>query len=495
MLWIDALCINQSDLKERAQQVQMMRLIYAQANRVVIWLGEHTDHLPHDSIPAIRKLLELDTDVFDAELMKHRDIDSLNLEDPATLLTHGLNLLRLPWFRRIWVVQEVYHAKRLRIHLGDQVCSWPLVLYIHEFAACRLRFYRLLDLRLTRTFSELFRLTSADKSDENGYSSAPFLTTPAPSSTIMPLLFCLDMEASDPRDRLFAMRDLVPLLGEIGMIADYEKDVAGVFRDFTRAWIVNQQSLFILSTIHHSVRRTWPRMADLPPPNPDDSRRSSWSFWHDGKFAWGSNVLAGKEYLACGDTALDMTLLSTIQNPLSILLRGRVVSTIAIIGPFSIGLSEEFVGKAESEELTRAWVQVCDPWNEQNFLIANDPHTYELKDDALYYHQMTHASYSQATLGGLQCHADHFFHTSDEIHGLCPHTARPGDLLVVLNGGDVPYILRPCSSVASISGKNHKSGSAESTSVTLVGECYIVSYMSGQAVRDPRLREEVFEIF
>jgi hypothetical protein len=42
MLWIDALCINQSDLKERAQQVQMMRLIYAQANRVVIWLGEHT---------------------------------------------------------------------------------------------------------------------------------------------------------------------------------------------------------------------------------------------------------------------------------------------------------------------------------------------------------------------------------------------------------------------------------------------------------------------
>lgn len=40
ILWIDAICINQDDLKERAQQVVQMRDIYSRANEVLICLGE-----------------------------------------------------------------------------------------------------------------------------------------------------------------------------------------------------------------------------------------------------------------------------------------------------------------------------------------------------------------------------------------------------------------------------------------------------------------------
>ncbi|KAF2964641.1 hypothetical protein GQX73_g8949 [Xylaria multiplex] len=39
-LWIDAICINQKDIKEKSSQVQMMLEIYARAQRVNIWLGE-----------------------------------------------------------------------------------------------------------------------------------------------------------------------------------------------------------------------------------------------------------------------------------------------------------------------------------------------------------------------------------------------------------------------------------------------------------------------
>ena len=39
-LWVDALCINQSDSTERSQQVQLMAHIYAKAFRVLIWLGK-----------------------------------------------------------------------------------------------------------------------------------------------------------------------------------------------------------------------------------------------------------------------------------------------------------------------------------------------------------------------------------------------------------------------------------------------------------------------
>ena len=39
-LWVDALCIDQSNARERNQVVSRMGDIYANAERVIIWLGE-----------------------------------------------------------------------------------------------------------------------------------------------------------------------------------------------------------------------------------------------------------------------------------------------------------------------------------------------------------------------------------------------------------------------------------------------------------------------
>lgn len=39
VLWIDALCINQDDLKEKGHQVAQMGRLYREATRVVVWLG------------------------------------------------------------------------------------------------------------------------------------------------------------------------------------------------------------------------------------------------------------------------------------------------------------------------------------------------------------------------------------------------------------------------------------------------------------------------
>src|SRR5690242_6624948 len=38
-IWIDAICINQSDATERNHQVAFMKDIYVRASRVLIWLG------------------------------------------------------------------------------------------------------------------------------------------------------------------------------------------------------------------------------------------------------------------------------------------------------------------------------------------------------------------------------------------------------------------------------------------------------------------------
>lgn len=39
-IWIDAICINQKDLREKEEQVAQMRNIYHCAVRTIIWLGE-----------------------------------------------------------------------------------------------------------------------------------------------------------------------------------------------------------------------------------------------------------------------------------------------------------------------------------------------------------------------------------------------------------------------------------------------------------------------
>jgi hypothetical protein len=43
--WIDALCINQVDTKERTHQVRLMGQIYASADHVLVWLGKGDDEL------------------------------------------------------------------------------------------------------------------------------------------------------------------------------------------------------------------------------------------------------------------------------------------------------------------------------------------------------------------------------------------------------------------------------------------------------------------
>jgi hypothetical protein len=41
-LWVDALCINQYNLEEKAEQVRVMLSTFQKASRVVVWLGERS---------------------------------------------------------------------------------------------------------------------------------------------------------------------------------------------------------------------------------------------------------------------------------------------------------------------------------------------------------------------------------------------------------------------------------------------------------------------
>jgi hypothetical protein len=87
IIWIDAVCINQNDEREKEQQIQFMAKIYALANRVVVWLGEAAE----DSDQALHWIR-----VAGGKKSKYSPTNE-------TIQQAVIALLHRPWFRRIWV--------------------------------------------------------------------------------------------------------------------------------------------------------------------------------------------------------------------------------------------------------------------------------------------------------------------------------------------------------------------------------------------------------
>ncbi|PFH62177.1 hypothetical protein XA68_14718 [Ophiocordyceps unilateralis] len=100
IIWIDAICINQSDSVEKSHQVQSTAMIYAKANRVVIWLGESA----HDSDGALTEILGAAEEQSTKSSLEKRSIGVL---------------LQRPWFQRIWVLQELAAARHVLIKCGN----------------------------------------------------------------------------------------------------------------------------------------------------------------------------------------------------------------------------------------------------------------------------------------------------------------------------------------------------------------------------------------
>lgn len=87
ILWIDAICIDQSNTIERGDQIRHMAEIYCKANRVIVWLGESAD----DSDRVLKSIRM----AADEEVPRSSDD---NVDRQAILA-----MLKRPWFRRIWV--------------------------------------------------------------------------------------------------------------------------------------------------------------------------------------------------------------------------------------------------------------------------------------------------------------------------------------------------------------------------------------------------------
>ncbi|KAG9503658.1 hypothetical protein J7337_003609 [Fusarium musae] len=125
-LWIDAICIDQTNQREREIQVGIMSEIYGMAARVDIWLGDGGSEAA-EAIRLTRTLSSLAKETRGSEVsLGKSEIESSSLPPiPSEAWKPFVGLLDRNWFRRAWVIQETVLARQAFVWLGNsESISW-----------------------------------------------------------------------------------------------------------------------------------------------------------------------------------------------------------------------------------------------------------------------------------------------------------------------------------------------------------------------------------
>lgn len=134
-LWIDAICLNQADKDEKAQQIPVMGRIYEEARVVHIWLG-HSDPMTGKVFKFIRKAsrlpqvekMEMASQM--AKLMKK----VFGGGDGIRAVRYFSDFANRPWFSRRWIIQEACLAQQATVYCGSYSIPLPsLVLAATRF--------------------------------------------------------------------------------------------------------------------------------------------------------------------------------------------------------------------------------------------------------------------------------------------------------------------------------------------------------------------------
>ena len=271
-LWVDAICINQFDLTERNHQVQQMCAIYSAAKETVIYLGDQDggntglsawNFLERKSEWAMDENGDVDYSIpakMEQKVEFRGDLDDVEID-----------VLERPWFRRVWVFQEVVVSRNLSIQCGSRKISW------NEFCQVLLlnaRYHDRYGFSIGRTekidvVRDMFHARSS-------YQEAHGMGDLVPSwlarvenykggdaSILNTLSRTRQLEAFDPRDKIYAVLGVstgVEVTGEL-IAVNYHKPCSLVYLDFARYIMEKTHSYEVLSYLddwsfgsHHPLR-------------------------------------------------------------------------------------------------------------------------------------------------------------------------------------------------------------------------------------------------
>ncbi|KPM38419.1 hypothetical protein AK830_g8125 [Neonectria ditissima] len=243
-LWIDQLCINQWDLKEKAQQVRQMRHIYSQCRTCLLWMGEIREDIPAADAEEALVILRYMAALFEAGgeegVAVPASLDSdASFRGPLTAL-ESLSIEHNPWWARVWTVQEAVLPQEMTFMWGSLTMPWETMYHA------------------TRTWTgtqpdQLMRRfhVSHDDGVIGGLMAMVIWLKIAKSRDDSPAHLVNRWRfrsATDPRDKIYALMGLctpgtLPTVEQ----CDYDMPVVDVFCDLTFDLMLSDEGLLPLS--------------------------------------------------------------------------------------------------------------------------------------------------------------------------------------------------------------------------------------------------------
>ena len=303
--WIDAICINQSDLKERNTQVAMMGDIYARAANVLIWLGDEDWNskvamvFVEQFIPKLREL----------QVREGRDRNlSYSVSDPS--LWDRLGEPRVPdemfeglakfldraWFKRAWTFQEVVLAREVVIYCGERRVEYRQFMELLDFLDVSDWDMRVSQLSKSTTITadpgRLIQITMMHRriiaaGGPLELKQRELLTRVAGRDEPVALLIAFYdsllstmrcRQATDRRDHIFAIYGIMSRIStKMGIPnpfdePDYSKSPVEIYMETCKAMIERSKSLLPLSNVEHRPDNEKANPLKLPSWVPDFSK-------------------------------------------------------------------------------------------------------------------------------------------------------------------------------------------------------------------------------
>lgn len=236
-LWVDALCIDQSNIPERNHQVGMMGQIYSFATDVIVWLGDTKELID-----------EGHQHYFEFSFADEMRPITRSEDDQVRKLGAAISNTNIPWWTRTWVVQEFSLARRLpKMQYSNIELSFLDFVNIADLLVrCATSEYAVLQVSKLLEFLMGFLATSAFNMRSFSDLAVVFATT----------------ATFDPRDRIYALLSVVSPSIARQIVPDYNKSVADVFVEATYAEISSLRSLLLLKLVR--CRGKSGDMAHLP---------------------------------------------------------------------------------------------------------------------------------------------------------------------------------------------------------------------------------------
>ncbi|KAI0120263.1 heterokaryon incompatibility protein-domain-containing protein [Hypoxylon sp. NC0597] len=572
LFWIDALCINQKDVQECAEQVKLMRRLYTTASMVCIWLGNELviPEVPASKLQTSRidrafgrtRLAELDPMAvvlsFFAQALRNSDrvklneygmpdVDLLGFPSQKTPEHKILGaFFNQPYFHRVWIVQEAVLAREAKVLVGPWELDWKsFAEAVHILDAGNLRNPFTLQLRVTGVVSE-------ESSSGVDIPAALYLCQiqrlPGRKEGLFPLLNkSRTRKATKEVDHVFAV---LGLAGDVAnatelsqelVAVDYKKPVAQVFRDATWFIILNHATLRPLAAAEFLEERPIP---DCPSWVPiwSEPRRTSGidyeSFHADAGQKMNIQKVENANELKVSGFSLDSIISVTsglVDEKLAVRTEDELVewhypprqeeidfvkSAWSLITDFyrSIlngssspvttsqdsntqlylptyydsdeGVFEAFVrtlsvqtSEASPDDRgdeSKDMIDSAEAWFQQSVGWSSHPASLVTK----IWHTIRDKWYPgagmlfQASLLRA-CVGRKFFVTKRGFIGIGPASLKPDDLVVVILGVPVPFLVRK----------------TESQNYILIGECYVDGIMDGELVQTKQGAGKEAEIF